>query len=52
MRLTIVLRTEVADEATAQPYINYVKTQIEPHPEISMTAGVTKTLEPPPVPPG
>lgn len=46
MYLTIVLRKEVPDIATAQQLVDFVKEKVEPYPEVTVTGNVGEQLKP------
>ncbi len=48
MQLTIVLRKEVPDEATAQALFDAVLTKMEEYPNVNVTGSVSSQMQLPP----
>jgi len=47
MYLTIALRKEVEDIEEAEILVTFIKAKIEPYPEVTISASVSQTIDPP-----
>ncbi len=45
MQLTVVLRKEVPDEATARSLVEAIKTKLEEYSEVTINASVSETID-------